>query len=40
MMIPEHKKWENLTLSNAFIFCRVMRVKELCRELTEVLLEC
>ena len=38
MIIPEHKKWENLTLSNDFIFCRVMRVKELCRGLIEVLL--
>ena len=38
MFIPENKKWENLTLSNDFIFCRVMKVKELCRELIEILL--
>ncbi len=30
--------WENLTLSNDFMFSKVMRDKEICRETLEILL--
>ena len=35
----ELKKWDKLTISNDFIFCKVMSDKEICKEVLEVLLE-
>ena len=32
------KKWEDLQFSDNFIFCKVMRNKELCKEMLEILL--
>lgn len=33
------KKWEDLTIADNFIFCKVMQNRELCRELLEIILE-
>ena len=33
------EKWQKLTISNDFIFCKVMSDKEICKEVLEVLLE-
>ncbi len=33
------KKWEDLTISNDFLFSKVMRDAEICKEVLEVLLD-
>lgn len=33
LIIPVAQQWENLTISNDYIFCKVMQEKELCAEL-------
>ena len=38
-MIPEHELWENLKISNDFIFAKVMRNPELCKGILERLLD-
>ncbi len=37
--IDREKIWESLTISNDFIFAKVMRDKEICRETLEILLD-
>lgn len=37
--IPEHELWENLKISNDFIFAKVMRNPELCKGILERLLD-
>ena len=37
--LPEEQYWENLKLSNDFMFAKVMRNSELCKELLERLLD-
>ena len=32
------KKWEDLTIADNFIFCKVMENESLCKELLEILL--
>ena len=39
MKINQKDLWENLTLSNDFMFSKVMRDKEICRETLEILLD-
>ncbi len=39
MKINQKDLWENLTLSNDFIFSKVMRDKEICRKTLEILLD-
>ena len=39
MNIKDEQLWENLAISNDFIFSKVMRDKELCRETLEVFLD-
>ena len=39
MKLEKWELWENLTLSNDFIFSKVMRDKELCKETLEILLD-
>ncbi len=34
------ESWENLTISNDFMFCKVMRDKEICKQTLEILLNC
>lgn len=38
MHIDDNKKWENLTISNDFLFSKLMRDEEICKELIELLL--
>ena len=38
MNIDYNKKWESLTISNDFLFSKLMRDKEICKEVLEVLL--
>lgn len=37
--IPEDQQWENLKISNDFIFAKVMRNPKLCKGILERLLE-
>lgn len=37
--IPEHELWDNLKISNSFIFAKVMRNPELCKGMLESLLD-
>ena len=39
IMIPEEQLWENLNISNDFMFAKVMRNPELCKEMLERLLD-
>lgn len=39
LIIPESQLWENLKISNDFMFAKVMRNPELCKEMLERLLE-
>ncbi len=39
MTVPEEELWENLKISNDFMFAKVMRNPELCRGVLERLLE-
>ena len=39
MELDKWELWENLTLSNDFMFSKVMRDKEICRETLEILLD-
>ena len=36
---PFSKKWEELTFSDNYIFCKVMEDERLCRHLLEILLD-
>ena len=38
MKLEKEKRWENLTISNDFIFSKLVRSKEICKELLEILL--
>lgn len=38
MMIQEKNQWEDVIINNDFVFCRVMKVEEICNELLETLL--
>ena len=36
--LPENERWENLTLANDFMFCKVFEDLDLCLELVQTIL--